>query len=132
MSFSKLKKDELVAIAVEFGVELESTDNKDTVIAKLAEDGVTYEDAVRMQTVAPEIVEEVKVEVEAEREQVKADEPKELIKMERENGTYEVRGYRFTKASPFALVSESDAEWITDNVEGFRYAKPREAAEFYG
>lgn len=132
MSFTKLKKDELLAVAEEFAVDVEASDNREVIIAKLAEDGVTYEDAVKMKTVESDTVEEVEEAQAAEQAKAKADEPQELLKMERENGTYEIRGYRFTKANPFGLVSESDAEWITDNIPGFRYAKPKEAAEYYG
>ena len=57
---------------------------------------------------------------------------KVLLKMERENGSYEVRGYKFTKQHPYALVKSTDAEYIVENIEGFYYASPKEAAEFYG
>lgn len=56
---------------------------------------------------------------------------KVLIRMERENPTYNVRGYKFTYDHPFCLVSEVDAEYLTSNIEGFYYATPKEAAEFY-
>lgn len=54
-----------------------------------------------------------------------------LLKMERENPRYEVRGHKFTRDNPFALVKESDADYILQNVEGFKVASPREAKEFY-
>lgn len=131
MSFSRLKKDELLKVAESFGVDVDPSVNKDIIIAELTEMGVTFEDATRHNAVEPEVALEIQAEVAVEHAQAKAAERQELIKMERENKTYEVRGYKFTSSAPFALVSELDAEWITDNVEGFRYAKPREAAEFY-
>lgn len=131
MSFNKMKKEELLKVAAEFAVEVDPTAVKDVIIAELAESGVTFEDAVKFEAVEPEVAETIKEEVAVEQAEAKAAEPQEVIKMERENGTYEIRGYRFTKDAPYALVSESDAEWITDNVDGFRYAKPREVAEFY-
>src|SRR6478735_4967842 len=43
-----------------------------------------------------------------------------LLRMTRENGTFEIRGYRFTKEHPFALVEAEDAQAIMDAEEGFR------------
>jgi hypothetical protein len=57
---------------------------------------------------------------------------KVLLKMNRENGTFTVRGYKFTKQHPYALVKADDAEYIVENIEGFYYASPKEAQEFYG
>jgi hypothetical protein len=57
---------------------------------------------------------------------------KTLIRMDRENPTFQIRGYKFTQQSPFALVTEEDAEYLVDLNEGFYYATPKEAAEFYG
>ncbi len=55
-----------------------------------------------------------------------------LIKMDRENPTYQIRGYTFTGDHPFAIVDSENAEYIVSYVEGFRYATPKEAQEFYG
>lgn len=55
-----------------------------------------------------------------------------LVKMERENPRYDIRGYKFTRKDPFALVKEDDADYILSNVEGFKVASPREAKEYYG
>lgn len=54
-----------------------------------------------------------------------------LIYMDRENPTYKIRGYTFTKDHPFALVREADAEYIVEHEEGFSYATPKQAREFY-
>lgn len=55
-----------------------------------------------------------------------------LLKMNRDNPRYDVRGYKFTREHPFALVDSTNAEFIVENVEGFVYATPKEAREFYG
>jgi hypothetical protein len=129
MSFETMKKEDLLKIADEYGVDTKPTDTKAVIIAALAEDGVNWDDVAKVdKTVAAQdaiIKEEKAVE--------KANGPKQLLKMLRGNSSYEIRGVRFTKEHPFALVPEDDAEFITENdPEGFRYATPKEAAEYYG
>jgi len=51
--------------------------------------------------------------------------------MTRANGTFVIRGYKFTKDHPFLPVREEDAVYLTENIEGFKIANPREAEEFY-
>lgn len=134
MSFETLaentaeNKELLKKIADEFGVEVRGNAKAETIVAALEEDGVTWELAVQQ---VPEVAakNEVLVEEAAER---KENGPKELLKMERENRSYEVRGVRFTREHPFALVASEDAEWIVENEDGFRYASPKEAKEYYG
>lgn len=132
MSFETLKKDELLEVAEEFGVEVEASETKAVIIAALAEDGVTWEDAAKFNKSVAEKDVEVKEEKKAEEVAAKEAEEKHLLKMLRANGTYEIRGITFKKEHPFALVAASDAEWIVENIEGFRYATPKEAQEFYG
>lgn len=132
MSFETLKKEDLLKIAEEFGTEVKPSDTKAVIIAALNEDGVTWEQAAQLDKQVAEKDAELKAERVEETAKAKAEEPQALLRMMRENHTYEVRGYRFTKGHPFAVVAESDAEWVVDNVEGFRYATPREAQEFYG
>jgi len=132
MSFETLKKDDLLRIAEEFGTEIKPTDTKAVIIAALNEDGVTWEQAAIFDQAVAERDEILKIGKMIAEEDAKAVEPKALLKMNRANGSYEIRGYRFTKAHPYAVVAESDAQWITDNIEGFAYASPREASEFYG
>lgn len=129
MSFETMKKEDLLKIADEYGVDTKPTDTKAVIIAALAEDGVNWDDVAKVdKTVAAQdaiIKEEKAVE--------KANGPKQLLKMLRGNSSYEIRGVRFTKEHPFALVPEDDAEFITENdPDGFRYATPKEAAEYYG
>lgn len=54
-----------------------------------------------------------------------------LIKMERENPRYDIRGHKFTRENPFALVRDEEADYILAQ-EGFKVASPREAKEYYG
>ncbi len=132
MSFETLKKEDLLKIAEEFGSDVKASDTKAVIIAALNEDGVTWEQAAQLDKQVAEKDAELREEKKAADAEAKAQEAQALLKMQRENSTFEIRGYRFTKAHPFAVVAESDAEWIVDNVDGFRYATPREAQEFYG
>lgn len=129
MSFETLKKEDLLKIAEEYGVDTKPTDTKAVIIGALAEDGVSWDDVAKVdKTVAEQdaIIKEEKAEA-------KANGPKQLLRMLRANRTYEVRGVKFTSEHPFALVPEEDAEFITESdPEGFRYATPKEAAEYYG
>lgn len=134
MSFDKMKVDELRKIADDFAVDVDPKDNKAIVIAKLSENGVTWDyyqkqldDAEKAAAnadnapVAPVFDEPVE----------KAGEERVLLRMTRDNGTFEVRGVRFTRANPYAIVPESDADAILDMYEGFRIASPKEVREFY-
>ncbi|QIN94581.1 hypothetical protein PP460_gp223 [Streptomyces phage Muntaha] len=132
MSFETLKKEDLLKIAEEFGSDVKASDTKAVIIAALNEDGVTWEQAAQLDKQVAEKDAELKAEKKAADAEAKAQEEQALLRMMRENSTFEIRGYRFTKSHPFAVVAASDAEWIVDNVEGFRYATPREAQEFYG
>ncbi|AVD99226.1 hypothetical protein SEA_BILLNYE_24 [Streptomyces phage BillNye] len=132
MSFETLKKEDLLKIAEEFGSDVKPSDTKAVIIATLNEDGVTWEQAAQLDKQVAEKDAELREEKKAADAEAKAQEEQALIRMMRENGTFQVRGYTFTKAHPIGVVAASDAEWIVDNVEGFRYATPREAQEFYG
>lgn len=134
MSFQKINKDDLLRMATEeFGIEFTNVNpSKPEIIAALGESGVTWDMAKKFdKTIAAEAV-IVEAEVAQENAALKAAEPQTLLRMQRENSTYEIRGYKFTKEHPYGIVSESDAEWIVENDQGFRYATPREAQEFYG
>ena len=54
-----------------------------------------------------------------------------LIKMTRANPLFEVRGHRFTKEHPYALLNSKDADYVLTKEEGFRQATPSELEEFY-
>lgn len=173
MSFKKMKRDDLYALATEnFGVEVSETANHSQIMAALAEMGVTWdmakvydknaaviaeeealEEAARIETSRANVITSaqaqvktapavtvsetprgVNVEVEAVPVAVVAPVQPDviLLKMERENGRYDIRGHRFTRDNPFALVQIDDASYILENIEGFKQASPKEAKEFYG
>ena len=136
MSFQQLKKDILFQVAEDFAVDLPEGDKDDItkaeIIAALNEDGVTWD---MYKKAFPDVMEqddkptvddkpETEVEFTAPKKQV-------LVKMKRNNGTYVVRGYKFTKEHPYLPMDEEDANYVTENVEGFVITNPREAEEFY-
>lgn len=128
MSFDKLSQKALIKVAEDFGVDVKPGTTKPAIIAELVEMGVTYDMWQKFNNVEPE--------PEGDSTEAKAlfteKEARVLVKMERENGTYETRGYRFTRDHPFVPVKESDAELICRSAEGFRIALPSEAAQYYG
>lgn len=135
MSFEKMKVDELRQIADDFAVDIDPKDNKGAVVAKLIENGVTWdyyqkqlgEQAEAEEAPAPIVAPTPQFDAPAEAEE----EVKVLLRMTRDNGTFEVRGARFTKTNPYAIVRERDADFIIEHYEGFRIASPREVKEFY-
>ncbi|QBP30848.1 hypothetical protein KNU49_gp216 [Streptomyces phage EGole] len=133
MSFEKMKVDELRQIADDFAVDIDPKDNKAVILSKLVENGVTY-DYYRKQigaeeeNPAPIVAPTPTFDKPAEPDE----DEKVLLRMTRDNGTFEVRGVRFTKANPYAIVRERDADYILEKYEGFRIASPKEVREFYG
>lgn len=130
MSFDKMKVADLRTIANNFAVDIEPKDNKEVVISKLVEHGVTW-DYYQRAIGAEEIADAVETPTFDDPGESDVEE-KVLLKMTRANGTFEVRGVKFTKANPYAIVKERDADFILDNYEGFKIASPKEVREFYG
>lgn len=130
MIFDNLNKDELRKIADEFGVDFEDDFKKQDMIDAIQADGVTWD---MYKKAFPDDVDEPDVKPQESSEPVKKAKPTNqvLMKMVRRNPTYEVRGHRFTRKHPFALVSSDDANYIIEHIDGFRIASPREAEEFY-
>lgn len=132
-------KDELLAMAEEFGVEVKSSQRKDAIIAAFEADGVTVE---LIQGFKPDTEDDLKeaglhplaageelatapvVEAPAEEELV-------LVVMQRRNYTYEIRGHKFTREHPYRLVNEADADFLIEVDGGFRMASPKEARAYY-
>lgn len=128
-----LTKDELLAASEQFGVELKRSMSKSDLVQRLAEDGVTLslirgfndnqdddeESEDDFEDAAPAVAEEVD------------DEDLVLVRMIRANNTYQIRGYTFKREHPFALVTETDADYLIEHDGGFRMASPKEAKEFY-
>jgi len=128
MIFEELKKAELLAAAETFGVEVAATATKPIIIAALNEDGVTTEMYLEAFLADKE---EAPVVTEAKSVPAQPKGPTVLLKMERANGTYEIRGYRFTRDNPYLPVDEDAANYILENVPGFKIASPKDAQEFY-
>lgn len=155
MKLSDMSQPELLEIADEFGTEATQDLNEQQIIARLIEDGVTQEMvstflqgklAAEQTLVEAPVVEETTVVTSTQIKEGKAPRRKtttetkvveevlpeqQLIFMDRENPTYRIRGYTFTRDHPFALVDHANAEYIVEHEEGFRYATPKEAREFY-
>lgn len=141
MKLSDLKQPELLKLAEDFGTDADETLNEAQIIARLVEDGMTQElfdtfvegraAAEAAEAGAPQEVESTEKTPKKRAKKEEKQPEQVLLYMERENPTYRVRGYTFTREHPFALVKEKDADFITSHEEGFRYATPREAAEFY-
>lgn len=129
MSFARLaKKPEILKeIADFFGSDVDEKAKAPTIIKVLEDDGVTWEMAI--QSGLPGLV-EINEELKAEEAERRANAPKTLIRMMRENLRYDVRGYTFTRANPFQIVSQEDADYLVSQ-GGFRPATPKEAQEFY-
>ena len=138
MSLQSLKREDLLAVAEYFAVELEGENpTKNEVLAALAagKEPVTWEQYKSM------FLPNQKVDsVEANQESSKlvedtsnslADGKILLIKMERANTRYDIRGYTFTKEHPIRPVDEESAEYILEHEEGFRQARPSELEEYY-
>lgn len=132
MSFQTLKKDILIQVAEDFAVELEEDPTKAEIIAALSEDGVTWD---MYKEAYPEVTElpdkEDEKDDDKEGPKFAASVQTVLLKMERANGTYQIRGYRFTREHPYLPVKEDDANYILENIDGFKIASPREAQEYY-
>jgi len=132
MSFETLKVAELRQLADDYAVDYDAKDNKTVLIAKLNENGVTWDyhkaqigEPVENVETAPVVEASFDSPVESFVEQ------DVLLRMTRANSTFQVRGATFTQANPYAVVKESDADFIMDTYEGFRIASPKEVRAFY-
>lgn len=127
-----LTKIELLGAAEYFGIsEVKSTNSKPTIAAALADNGVTIEQYNKF--FKRQEQEDFEGEPLPERTEKMVDmDSAVLIRMDRRNPTFQLRGYLFSSAHPFHLVSAEDADWILENERGFRVATPKEAKEYYG
>jgi predicted nucleic acid-binding Zn-ribbon protein len=135
LSLAEMTKNELLAVAEQFGTDAKPSMKKDDILALLTEDGV--DDALVASALAnddDEDVEDAAPVVEAVAPVVEEDEEDEdlvLVRMIRANNTYEIRGHHFTASHPYALVQAKDADYLIEVDGGFRMASPKEAREFY-
>lgn len=127
MSFTTMKIAELREVGGYFGVDLEGLKTKNEIASTLAEEGISYEMYQKF--------------LGAEKAEVNVTAPKTnkkpvgvnavLVRMDRDNPSYEINGYKFTREHPYVAMNEEDAEFIFESQEGFRMATPRELQEYY-
>lgn len=131
MSFTTLNKKKLLEAVEYFEVEGvdESNTNKEIVAALNQTPGASWANYQKFLDDGNEPEETVEV---AEEEADGRFDNMVLLKMDRQNGTYEIRGHRFTKENPFKLLPENEAQDIIDASDGFRIASPAEARKYYG
>lgn len=130
--FLEFNDRELLEVADEFGVELNPNSARAEVLMAFDEFGVTREVYDTMHPKV-ELVEET-VETTTPVLKTRTDAPvgeRVVLKMTRKNARYEIRGAVFTRENPYALVAESDVDYIIDVVGGFEVARPSEVAKYY-
>jgi len=127
MSLQKMKVAELREVAEEFGVDLDGVSKKADIITAMANEGVTEEVYANFVGAEREELPEAPAVPAAKKVQG----AEVVVKMERENGTFEVLGYKFTKQHPYVVMDADDAQRIFDSERGFRTATPRETQEYY-
>ena len=136
-SFETMNKEELVALAGNFGTDLDMQMTKTAMLQTLKDDGVTF--GMYKQSLTPDPDEALELaafddtplrEEEPEPDEVVDEEDTYVLRMTRKNKTYQIRGYQFTQDHPYALVKEEDADFLIDQ-GGFRMAGPREITEYY-
>lgn len=138
-SFKDLTVAELEAVAEQFAVDLKTNMRKPAIIKEIEENGVTFDMYQALLEPAEEAIEDEDIDVvvapvtpQPAVEEEDDDADYVVVKMTRTNFTYQVRGYRFTRQHPYALVKEEDADYLIERDGGFRMASPREVREFYG
>lgn len=140
MSFKNLKHKDLLYAAEFFdvqGVTEEST--RAEIIAGLEENNISWANYKKFVEVnGQEVVGENGDVINEEKSQaapiVFSDDV--LLKMDRQNPTFEILGYRFTKKQPFLVLTADEAQKVIDAAEslggGFRIASPAEARSYFG
>ena len=138
MSFDTLKVAELKEIAEEFAVDLDGATKKADVIKALGEFGVTWEDyeaSLARREEAIQTAEKMFEKPNTPKPEKKSFRPTAelvLVKMDRADPMYEANGFTFTREHPFVPMTEDQAMDLFDlEPEGFRFATPREAQEYY-
>lgn len=120
MSFDKMKLEELQKAAHLFEIQITEADTRKEIIVKLQESGKTF--AMYKRFTDPE--------EENEPGPVEFSQTL-LLKMERQNPSFEVFGYKFTRTHPYQVMPQEDAQKIMDTYEGFTIATPDEVKSFY-
>lgn len=129
MSFEAMKKADLLEVVDKVGgVDVDPKATNKEIIGALLEAGITY--AVYKKLYLP--AEEEPQEELAPASNMFSKNTSVLVKMDRQNPTFEIRGYKFTKEHPYVVVSQEDAQDIIDSASGFRMATPKEVRSYYG
>lgn len=120
MSFTNMKLEELQKAAHFFEIEITENDTKKEIILKLQESGKTYAMWKRF-TEGDDESKPNDIEFKSTL----------LLKMTRQNPSFEVLGYKFTRSHPFQVMPQEDAQRVMDLYDGFVIATPDEAKSFY-
>lgn len=135
MAFEDLNSEELLAVAEFFAVDVPETlpkteaARKKVLLAAVTEgdDAVSWEDYENVYLPQkPKTPEELAAIAEA-----KATVKRETLVKMQGRSSFQMNGVRVTKDHPFGLFSEAEAEYLVDRYEGFSYATPKEAADYY-
>ena len=141
MAFTDLENEELVAVAQFFSVDLPAelpktkAAQKKVLVAALesGDEPVTWDD---YETVylpqKPKTPEDLAAEKLAA-EKVEAEKVRDTLVKMQGRASFVLGGsqVRFTHDHPFAVVTKEEAVYLTSNYEGFSYATPQEAADYY-
>jgi hypothetical protein len=128
MSFEVMKKADLLEVVDKVGgVDISPNATNKSIIAALLEAGITWPVYKKLYLGEEEVPEELK----PARDMFNND-SSVLVKMERQNPTFEIRGFKFTKQHPYVVVSQDEAQEIIDSASGFRLATPKEVRSYYG
>lgn len=132
--FMSLKKDKLVHVASEFGVDFDPAQTKREIVDAMEAEGVSWQYYEQLVKTVEDVNERLANEVleEPTQDEEVAEGERVLVRMTRKNPRYDVRGATFTQEKPFAFLSEDDAAWVVENIEGFRPALQKEVRDFYG
>lgn len=139
MAFNDLENEELLAVAGFFAVELpenlpktKAAQHKVLVeVLTEGDDAVSWDDYENVYLPQkPKTAEELEAEAAAREEARESATRETLVKMQGRS-SFTFGGIRITRDHPFALVSEDEAEYLVNKYEGFSYASPKEAAEYY-
>lgn len=130
-NFNEMKKEDLVAVAEKFGVEINVHETKAVIIGHLVAEGVTPELVASFEPGETPVVED-DAPVAPKFSPNEDPGEKVTVRMKRSNASFEARGYRFTREHPFALVDEDDAEYLINTLGGFQLATQTEIQKYYG
>lgn len=121
MSFARMNRETLLKVADFFDIQVDTQDGPKDIRIKLDDNGKTYEMWKKFNDPDEDNVPDG----------IAFKQSNLLLKMVRQNPTFEVFGYKFTKNSPYRAIPSDDAQKIMDTFEGFVIATPSEVKSFY-